>query len=173
MFRSRTGIKKHTNTTVDMLRMQQVAQPFDITAVNRNEILEIMRTEQEVRYSDVMQNVYTKQQVRENGAPEDIAPINVDVEIQKYVLRKFGYSDDAASLQEYWKIPSTYWTDDEIKQSIFYMKHNIFSYPPCSVGGAVVDASLLTYPDLSPKSVAELSLRGGKRPVVIFAGSMT
>ncbi len=149
-----------------------VAKPFNIDAVERDQILEIMRTEQEVRYSDVMQNVYTKQQVRENGAPENIAPINVDVEIQKYVLRKFGYSDDTTSLQEYWKIPSTYWTDEEIKQSIFYMKHNIFSYPPCSVGGAVVDASLLAYPDLSPKSVVELC-HTGERPIVIFAGSMT
>ena len=41
-------------------------------------------------------------------------------------VRKFGFNDNESSIEEYWKIPSTYWNDDEIKNAVFYMKLNIF-----------------------------------------------
>ncbi len=143
---------------------------FNITNVDRNQILEMVKEEQTVRYSKEIQEAYTMQYYAEKENPE-YKTVRIETEIQKFILRKFGFNDNDASLEEYWKIPSTYWKDEEIKNSIFYMKLNIFQYPKVSVNDDIINSSLIDFK--TGEEINLCSLQKPRRPLVILAGSMT
>lgn len=143
---------------------------FKIDKVERNKILEMVKEEQTVRYSKGIQEAYTKQYYAQKENPE-YETVRIEREIQKFILRKFGFNDDEISLEEYWKIPSTYWKDEEIKNSIFYMKLNIFQYPKVSVNDNIIDSNLIDFK--TGEEINLCSLQKPGRPLVILAGSMT
>ena len=142
---------------------------FQINSVNREKILEMTTEEQKVRYSKGIQEAYTTQFY--NSKNENYERVNIEREIQKYILRKFGFTDSIESLQEYWKIPSTYWNDEEVKNSIFYMKLNIFQYPNVKLEDELIDVPLVNYKTNAITSLSSLQTPG--KPLVILAGSMT
>ena len=142
---------------------------FQINSVNREKILEMTKEEQKVRYSKGIQEAYTTQFY--NSKNENYERVNIEREIQKYILRKFGFTDSIESLQEYWKIPSTYWNDEEVKNSIFYMKLNIFQYPNVKLEDELINVPLVDYKTNDIVSLS--SLQKPNRPLVILAGSMT
>lgn len=142
---------------------------FNINSVNREKILEMVKEEQIVRYSKGIQDIYTQQYNASKNS--NYERVNIEQEIQKYILRKFGFKDDYNSLHQYWKIPSTYWNDEEIKNSIFYMKLNIFEYPKVKIDDNIVDVELINYNTNVNMSLSSLENHG--KPVIILAGSMT
>ena len=142
---------------------------FKINSVNREKILEMVKEEQKVRYSKGIQEAYTTQFY--NSKNDNYERVNIEREIQKYILRKFGFTDSIESLQEYWKIPSTYWNDEEVKNSIFYMKLNIFQYPNVKLEDELINVPLVDYKTNDIVSLS--SLQKPNRPLVILAGSMT
>jgi hypothetical protein len=142
---------------------------FVIKYVSRDKILEMVKEEQIVRYSKNIQNIYTQQYYASKNV--NYKPVNIEQEIQKYILRKFGFTDDDKSLQEYWKIPTTYWNDEEVKNNIFYMKLNIFQYSKFQLEDELIDVSLIDYKTQQPILLSSLS--NINRPLVILAGSMT
>lgn len=142
---------------------------FKINFVNRDKILEMVKEEQIVRYSNQIQEVYTMQFYASQN--KNYTKINIEQEIQKYILRNFGFNDNNESLQEYWKIPQTYWNDEEIKNSIFYMKYNIFQYPKINLEDNLIDVPLISYKTNSINLLS--SLQTPNKPLVILAGSMT
>lgn len=143
---------------------------FCIQTVSRDKILEMVKEEQTVRYSKQIQEVYT-QQYHASLKSSDYEIVNIEREIQKFILRKFGFKDDNQSLEEYWKIPSTYWNDEEVKNSLFYMKLNIFQYPKVKVEDDLIDCDLIDYQ--TNKNLTLSSLQHNGRPLIILAGSMT
>ena len=143
---------------------------FDINCVTREKVLEMVKDEQTVRYSKGIQEIYTEQYYASSNNP-NYKLVNIEREIQKHILRKYGFTDDETSLSGYWKIPSTYWNDEEVKNSLFYMKYNIFKYPSVKVGDQMIDIELLDYK--TNKNVSLSSLQRADRPLVILAGSMT
>lgn len=143
---------------------------FNINKVERNKILEMVKEEQKIRYSKGIQEIYTKQYYATKENP-NYEPIMIEREIQKHILKNFGFNDNDNSLEQYWKIPLTYWNDDEIKNSIFYMKLNIFQYPKVKIGDDIIDSNLIEYK--SGKEINLCSLQKPERPLVILAGSMT
>lgn len=142
---------------------------FKIDTVSREKVLEMVKEEQSVRYSKGIQEAYTQQFYASKN--ESYERVNIEREIQKYILRKFGFKDDDNSLEHYWKIPSTYWDDEEVKNSIFYMKLNIFQYPKVKVDDNMIDTQLIDYKTNSSISLSSLETPG--KPLVILAGSMT
>jgi hypothetical protein len=146
-----------------------ISHPNSIMNATREKVIEMLKEEQKVRYSKGIQEAYTMQYIaaQENG----YGRVNIEAEIQKHILRTFGYKDDERGLKEYWKIPSTYWEDEEVKNSIFYMKLNIFQYPKVKVGDNMIDASLISYPENNVVSLS--SLQKNDIPLVILSGSMT
>lgn len=96
-----------------------------IHGVDRETIIRMVKEEQSVRYSKGVQEAYTIQYMNANHKEV----VNIEREVQQFILRKFGFKDDMESLEQYWKIPSTYWNDAEIKNNLFYMKLNIFNIP--------------------------------------------
>jgi hypothetical protein len=143
---------------------------FILQDVSRDDIIKMLKDEQEVRYSKNIQNIYT-QQYYASQQDSNYKPVRIEIKIQKYILKKYGYSDNEESLNEYWKIPSTYWNDEEVKNSIFYMKLNIFQYPKLNVGDNLIDANLIDYN--TDKEINLSSLQIKNKPLVILAGSMT
>lgn len=143
---------------------------FDIIEVSKNDVIEMLKEEQKVRYSNNIQNIYTEQYYAQENNP-NYERINIEREIQKYILRKYGFKDDEKSLKEYWKIPSTYWNDEDVKNSIFYMKLNIFQNSILNIGDKMIDARLIDY--TTDDFVSLSSLQKENRPLVILAGSMT
>lgn len=143
---------------------------FQIETVSRSKILEMVKEEQRVRYSKGIQEAYTQEFYTKQSNP-NYQPVRMERQIQKYILRTFGFKDDDFSLAEYWRIPSTYWNDEEVKNSIFYMKLNIFQFPKIQVGDDLVNVSLVNY---STRQAIQLSsLQQSHRPLVLLAGSMT
>jgi hypothetical protein len=137
---------------------------FKIDNVPRETILQMVKEEQVVRYSKGIQEAYTMQY-------ETSSTINIEREIQKFILRKFGFHDNIHCLEQYWKIPSTYWDDDEIKNSIFYMKLNIFQFPRVNLDDPLVNVDLVNYS--TNRAVSLHSLESSGRPLILLAGSMT
>lgn len=142
---------------------------FDINLIAKDKIIEMIKEEQKIRYSKNIQDIYTKQfySLKNNNYNR----INIEKEIQKFILRQFGFSDNDKSLQEYWKIPTTYWNDEEVKNNLFYMKLNIFQYPKVNLEDDLIDTELINYQ--TNNNVSLTSLQHNNRPLVILAGSMT
>jgi len=141
---------------------------FQLQNVNRNKVIEMLSEEQKIRYSPKIQKIYTK--AYEINQLYGINNVNIEREIQKFILRKFGYDDSYESLEEYWKIPSTYWNDEEVKNTIFYMKLNIFTYGKLQVEDNMIDVDLIDY---NTNEIISLSSLQTNKPLVILAGSLT
>uniref|UniRef100_A0A6C0H5H2 Uncharacterized protein n=1 Tax=viral metagenome TaxID=1070528 RepID=A0A6C0H5H2_9ZZZZ len=137
---------------------------FIISNVPRNTILEMLKKEQEIKYSKEIQDIYTLKFYNKST-------VNIDIEIQKFVLKQFNFTDSKKSLHNYWKIPSTYWNDNEIKNSVFYMKYNIFQYTSLMIDDSIVNCNLIEYP--TKKSVSLFDISNQTKPLVLLAGSIT
>ena len=71
---------------------------FEINSVTRDKILDMVKEEQIVRYSKGIQEAYTQQFYASKN--DDYERVNIEREIQKYILRKNGFKDDMNSLQQ-------------------------------------------------------------------------
>ncbi len=128
---------------------------------DREKVIEMLKYEETIRYSKEIQEIYTQQYKMGLNLP-------IEKEIQKHVLTHFGF--DEACLEEYWKIPKLYWLDEEVKNSIFYMKLNIFTYGDLKVNDDMIDVELMEYATGNNVRLSDFS---NDKPLVILAGSMT
>ena len=143
---------------------------FLIDEVPRSKIIEMLKEEQFVRYSPQIQSIYTDQYYHSRNYP-NAKRLNIELEVQKFILNKFGYTTNEVSIDNYHKIPSVYWNDEEVKNSIFYMKLNIFKYKSLNVGDDMIDCEIIKYETKEPIYLSTLT--NGNKPLVILAGSMT
>jgi hypothetical protein len=147
--------------------MEPSSKTFILEEVPRPTILKMVKLEQEWRYSkDIQDHYYQAFQEKIN-----IGTLIEDL-IQQGILRNFGFNNNEISLEEYRKIPKTYWNDQEIKSSLFYMNLNIFQYPNIQIGDELINTKLLNL-DKTETSLKELSLNSNGKPLVILAGSIT
>lgn len=139
-----------------------ISKEFDL--YDRNKVIEMLQFEQRIRYSQEIQDIYTKMYLSGERIP-------IEREIQRYTLREFGYRDDDATLQQYWLIPRTYADDSDVVNSAFYIKLNIMMPTKFNIGDPIVNTTLINY--TTGKDAALTSLEHAGRPMVILAGSMT
>ena len=139
---------------------------FKINEVPRDTILKMVKREQEIRYSRNIQLLY-------DTIGNDIVKFNEnDVlkrYIQKLVLDEHGYSFDDDDINEYMKICFVYKDDQEIKNSVYYMRLNIMDFGTLEVNDPYVDVTIC---DMN-KNEVQLSSLLGEKPTVIIAGSIT
>jgi hypothetical protein len=147
--------------------MEPSSKTFILEEIPRETILKMVKLEQEWRYSKEIQDLYY-QAYQENI---NIGTL-IEDQIQQGILRNFGFNNNDKSLEEYRKIPKTYWNDGEIKSSLFYMNLNIFQYPNIQVGDELINTPLLNL-DKTETSLKELSFKTNGKPLVILAGSIT
>lgn len=143
---------------------------FIVKSVDREKVISMLKDEQTIRYSKNIQELYTQQFYNRDANPE-IERVNIEREIQKFILRKNGFNDDYFSLTEYWKIPTFYKEDDEVRNSSFYINLNIFKEPSLNVGDDMTDISCIHYDNMNPTTLSYLMKPN--RPLIILAGSMT
>ena len=84
---------------------------FLIDEVPRSKIIEMLKEEQFVRYSPQIQSIYTDQYYHSRNYP-NAKRLNIELEVQKFILNKFGYTTNEVSIDNYHKIPSVYWNDE-------------------------------------------------------------
>jgi len=140
---------------------------FIIENVPRETILKMVKLEQEWRYSKQIQDLYYQAYI-------DNIQMGTYIEdqIQQGILNHFNFTYCQKSLEEYRKIPKTYWDDQEVKSSLFYMNLNIFQYPEIKIGDELIDTPIL-HLDKRKTSLRELSEKTNGKPLVILAGSIT
>lgn len=136
---------------------------FILKKISRETILEMVKLEQKWRYSKDIQNLYYKAYTNNINLGTFI-----EDQIQKGILRHFNYSSNELSVNEYRKIPKTYWNDHEVKSSLFYMNLNIFQFPEVKPNDNLIDVPLLTL-NREPIQLSNLN----NKPLVILAGSIT
>jgi hypothetical protein len=137
---------------------------FNVLNVEREKIIEMLSYEEKVKYSDEIQEIYSSQYINKT-------PLNIDIEIQCHVLQNFGFTSTQKDLEEYWKIPKKYWNDNEVKNSIFYMRYNIFEYSQIKKGESIPKCRLIN--PFFPDKIIELSTLQTYKPLILLAGSIT
>lgn len=141
--------------------------------IPREMVLSLLQYEEQVKYSPEIQEIYTTSFYanQQNHIPLK-KQVNIDVEIQKHVLNYYGFSCEEEDLQEYWKLPKMYWNDSEIKNSVFYMRYNIFEFSEHKPGESIPShLRIYSSHDLT-QSMSLMDLFHNK-PFILLAGSMT
>ncbi len=138
---------------------------FDISKVDREVILRMLRREQELRYSDQMQAMYDNLSQSLNSDQE-----TVEKAIQKQVREEFGFSNSSASIRNYQSIGYHYRDDEEVRQSVSYLRLNIIRDCPIREGELAPDVTIF---DLEGQSHQLSKYLSQSKPLVILAGSLT
>ena len=140
---------------------------FDASTIEINKIIEMLCYEEKIKYSDEMQDIYSKQ-YDENEDTVD-KTLNLDVEIQRHVLETFGFLSTQENLKEYWRIPSLYKTHEEIKNSVFYIRYNIFDFNKINLGEKIPNCRLINT-DYQETTMNTLQT---DKPLILLSGSIT
>ena len=137
---------------------------FQVDQVDRNVILNMLSNEQELRYSDYIQDFYD-QHLNSTGDPEFIEKY-----VQKTVLQQFGFNVSDLSMRSYQAIGAYYGNDEEIKKTVHYLRINIIKDCPIKENQQYIDANLMTLDgDLTRLS----DYHRDNKPLIILAGSIT
>ena len=137
---------------------------FNVLEVPRETIIEMLTLEQKLRYSKEIQDRYTL--LYNLGVKNSTI---IERAIQSHVMEEFGF---ASTLPNYWKIAGHYAKDQEVLDSSFYMKWNIFTWDKPTPGSNVRDCQLIDYATRTPLRLNSVVDTPGKA-TVLFVGSMT
>jgi len=141
---------------------------FIVSEIPIYKIIEMLSYEEKIKYSDDMQEIYSKQYYESKDVVNKL--LNLDVEIQRHVLETFGYLSNENNLKEYWKIPGLYKDNEDIKNSVFYIRYNIFEFNKMKIGKKIPPCRLI---NTENKEIQLNSLHNNNKPLVLLAGSIT
>ena len=137
---------------------------FQLSETDKATVFGMLKSEQTLRYSDQIQNLY------DQGLNTVNDPEFIEKMVQKSVLEQYGYNISEQSLRNYQAIGSYYINDDEIKNAIHYLRINIIKDCPIPLNSDYVDVNLVKL-DGTPIKLS--SLYNTDKPLVILAGSIT
>jgi hypothetical protein len=136
---------------------------FDVNQVDRGLVLKMLKREQELRYSEEMQLMY-------DSLSHSIDQEIVEKTIQKQVREEFGFTDSNESIRNYQSIGYLYRDDEEVRQSVNYLRLNIIRDCPIKEGELAPDVSLV---NLEGQDCRLQDYLSQSKPLVILAGSLT
>lgn len=137
---------------------------FRLTSVPKDRVLEMLKEEQKMRYSDEIQNMYN-QGFNKKGDPEYIEKY-----VQRNLLNNFGYKYDESSIKNYQSIGSYYQEHKDVIDAVHYLRINIIRDCPIGDDELCPDAKIM---DLNKKQHKLSQLFNQEKPLVILAGSIT
>lgn len=137
---------------------------FQLSETDKVTVFEMLKSEQTLRYSDQIQNLY------DQGLNTVNDPEFIEKMVQKSVLEQYGYNTSEQSLRNYQAIGSYYINDDDIKNAIHYLRINIIKDCQIPLNSDYVDVNLVKL-DGTPTKLS--SLYNIEKPLVILAGSIT
>lgn len=138
--------------------------PFRLDEVSRDVVLSMTTAENEMRISDEVQNAYDRMHEVSRSSE------GVELFIQKQVLSIFGFQPSNEGLVEYQRILSVYGGDEQIMDSVVYLRYSHLYRPITETGHLATDVVLH---DLDGGAVSLFDLTDNGRPTVIMAGSIT
>ena len=141
---------------------------FLVSLVPVSKIKEMLTYEEKIKYSDEMQEIYSKQYYENKNVVNKL--LNLDVEIQRHVLETFGFSSNQTDLEEYWQIPSLYKNNEDIVNSVFYIRYNIFEFEKIKLGEKIPNCRLI---NTEKQEITLNMLHNNDKPLVVLAGSLT
>lgn len=133
---------------------------FYVDSVPKGVVVDMLRYEEQERYSERIQALFDQ--------PHEV--MSVEDNLQREVLKHFGYSSSDQSLNQYRLIPGKYKDDDEVRQAAYFIRYNIMVDGELGVGSEMVDVPLVSL-DGTPCQLSDFV--HGYRPLVILAGSVT
>jgi hypothetical protein len=137
---------------------------FDIKQSNKTLVVEMLKHEQILRYSQKYQDMYDAGFNR-HGNSEYIERC-----MQRETLNHFGYADNDNSIRNYQMIGNHYYDDIDVKNAIQYLRINIMKECPLKILDNYDNTSLFSL----DKKLCKLSeVLDTEKPNVIIAGSIT
>lgn len=131
--------------------------------LNRDVLLQMLRREEELRFSDETQQLYDKY-------PDDVPPFSIEENIQRQVLQEFGFEPNDIWLRLYQYTNGRFPTDVELRNTAVYMRCDRSRPTDAKIGDPLRPATLRSLDG----SVCQLSdfIKPG-RPLVVIAGSQS
>ena len=137
---------------------------FDINQSTKTLVVNMLKHEQILRYSQKYQDMYD-QGFNRHGNPEYIERC-----MQRETLNHFGYMDNDDSIRNYQMIGKYYHDDLDVKNAIQYLRINIIKECPLKILDTYEDTTLFAM-DKTPYKLSELL--DTEKPNIIIAGSIT
>ncbi len=144
---------------------ENATRTFDVEIESRAVVLGMLRDEDRRRKSDAMQKLY-------DDTREEFKDDRVEQFIQRGVLKAFGFAPTQANLENYWKIRAKYEDDEEMMQSVIYLRYaHLLHECTIPLGAPCPDATLVTVDGERPVRLSDYM--GANERLVVLAGSMT
>jgi len=143
--------------------------------ITKSKLLAMLRREQEMRVSPITQDKY-----RQAELDEDTDWMEVTLQLQRDLIREFGYSpeEEEYGLQLLRSAQTLFPDDEEVKNSVLYLKYNKARQGPLREGEPAPDIPVRTmsgeYVSLFQNQFISAPFDDGrKKPIAIVAGSWT
>ena len=130
---------------------------LSINDITEEIAINMLKYECRMRNSDEVQIMY------------DENKINVEDYVQKETLKKFSYLPNQFNLNEYRKIGTKFYDNQNVMESAFFLKYNIIEDVPNVLYDTLEDAKLVK---LNKENTNLFNFISDK-PLVILAGSIT
>jgi len=129
----------------------------------------MLRRENELRLTETTQNLYDTCAASDSAKYTEITD-----NVQKQVLREFGFSDGVEGLQMYRSALSMFPDDEEMKNLVYYYKYNRSKQGSLQVGDNI-DLTRITLSSLDSSQSLPLSsfVQQPNVPLVLIAGSIS
>lgn len=134
---------------------------LDLSKLTKSEVIELVSTEKEMRYSDIYQSMY--EDVIKNSKS-----IVVEDIIQFNVLKTLGYTPNLINLNNLRRMFKIWSKDEDIRQIAFWINLNII-HDGVPIGSQMLNCQFY---DLNQNSIY-LSDLAQNKPIIILCGSIT
>jgi hypothetical protein len=133
---------------------------------SKQDVIKLLSYEQEVRRNNIIQEFYDVNYLSGNKNDE-----TVENYVQKIVLYHFNYKPTDDNLYQYNLFPSLWKHDNDVKNSVFYIKHNYIKEIQLNINDLAPNVNLLEYNTAKPGTLHDHF--SNIKPTIIFSGSMT
>ena len=132
--------------------------PLDMS---KHQALAMFIEECELRKSDDIQKMYDEYYLNNNGYVEEV--------VQLTVLNNFRFEPSEENLEKYRHLIWKYRQDPEVRDKIFFMKHNIMREGDLVIGDQAPDVPLLDTGGHISGTLFDFT----DKPLVVLGGSLT
>jgi len=137
--------------------------------IDRSQLMEMLKRENEIRMSPETQEVYTNMRYNWGDKDEDYDLFTIDRQIQLQVIREFGYNPAKDDSLEAYQLSCGLWLEDEeVKECVVWMKYDFMRLGSLLIRDLAPEATVCT---LDGKTTLLSSFQHVDRPLVLVGGS--
>jgi hypothetical protein len=141
---------------------------YDGPKIDKSVLKAMLSRENEIRLTETIQNLYDSCALTDSEKYTEVT-----TNLQKQVLREFGFVDDEQGLTMLRSALTMYPDDPELKNLVYYHKYNRSKQGDLKVGDKI-DLSTIQLVNTAGTTFTELSSHAQPdRPLVLIAGSIS